>query len=243
MTAWNRARVTTVKLAVMGIALAAPLPAQALTGTTGLATIPTAGMPADGAVTVGVHRVDSRHHEHSTSWLRGHVGVVQYASVGFLPFLEVGLRLTHGIDAPRQGLGDRGVSVRLRVLKEGRHAPAVVLGAHDLLGTRAFHAEYAVASKTLGHAPALGEVGLHLGYGGDWLRLRARGRQFEGFFGGVSVAPRPWVQLMAEHDADRVNAGVRLRVGRLSLLGTLRGTDALSGGISYTHPLKPRGPR
>jgi hypothetical protein len=60
--------------------------------------------------------------------------------------------------------------------------------------------------------------------------------QSPGSPGGVS--PRPWISLLAEHDAERVNAGVRLRVWRLNLLGAAYGMDGLSGGISYTHQLK-----
>jgi hypothetical protein len=45
------------------------------------------------------------------------------------------------------------------------------------------------------------------------------------------------VTLMAEHDAERVNAGVRLRAGRVTFLGAAHGLDRFSGGISYTHRL------
>ena len=197
--------------------------------------MPTATMPSDGSVTFGVNLLDERYHGYDSRRLQGHAAVVQFASVGFVPFVEVGLRLTRGVEVPRQALGDRMVSVRIRVLKEGTHAPAIVIGAHDLLGTRYFHAEYVVASKHV--ATPLGEVGLHAGYGGDWSSVRARGRQFVGGFGGISVAPRPWVTLMAEHDAERVNAGVRLRAGRVTLLGAAHGLDRFSGGISYTHRL------
>lgn len=214
---------------------AMPVSAQALTGTTGLVTVPTATMPADGAVTVGVTRLDERYHGYAPRQQQGHDAIVQFASVGFLPFVEVGLRLTRVVDLPRQANGDRMVSVRIRMLREGAYAPAVVVGVHDIVGTRYFHAEYVVASKQL--VTPLGAVGLHTGYGGDWSSRRARGRQFVGGFGGISVAPRAWVTLMAEHDAERVNAGVRLRVGRFAVLGAAQGLDRFSGGISYTHRL------
>lgn len=210
-----------------------PLLGQSLTGTTGLVTIPTAVMPADGTVTVGINRVDERYHGYAQEKQLGHDALVQFASVGFLPFVEVGLRLSRGVDVPRQAIGDRMVSVRLRVLKEGRHAPAVVVGVHDIVGTRYFHAEYVVASRHV--TTPLGAVGVHAGYSGDFSSVRARAHQFMGGFGGISVAPRPWVTLMAEHDSKRVNAGVRLRIGRVTLLGAAHGLDRFSGGISYTH--------
>jgi hypothetical protein len=215
--------------------VAAPLPAQSLTGTTGLVTIPTAAMPADGTLTVGMNLLDDRYHDYAQRKQQGHDAIVQFASVGFLPFVEVGLRLSRGVDVPDQAIGDRMISVRLRVLKEEAHLPAVVVGVHDIVGTRYFHAEYVVASKQV--ATPLGAVGLHAGYGGDWSSVRARAHQFVGGFGGISVAPRPWVTLMAEHDAERVNAGMRLHVWRVTVLGAAHGLDHFSGGISYTHRL------
>jgi len=211
------------------------LSSQALTGTTGLVTIPTAVMPPDGSATIGAHWIDARYHR---SPYGDKTAVYEFADIGFLPFVEVGLRLTRVLDTPGQALGDRMISVRLRVLEEGDRAPAVVVGAHDLVGTRIYHATYVAASKEIAKVPVAGAVGLHAGYGGQWLGIRAKGEQFQGFFGGVSVSPRPWIALLAEHDAERVNAGVRLRVWRLNLLGAAYGMDGLSGGISYTHQLK-----
>jgi hypothetical protein len=190
-------------------------------------------------VTVGANLVDRRYHGYHLIGFDEHPSLIQFARIGFLPFAEVGVRLTRVTGMPRQALGDRMVSVRLRLLEEGARRPAVVVGAHDLVGLRNFHAVYAVGSKEVARLPVLGGVGLHLGYGlGDGLALSAEGRQFVGAFGGVSVAPRPGVELLAEHDAERVNAGVRLHVWRLSFLGAAYGLDGLSGGVSYTHQLK-----
>jgi hypothetical protein len=223
-------------MAVLAAAPHAPvLAAQALTGTTGLVTVPTAAMPADGSATIGVHWVDPRYHR---SPYGDNTAVYEFADIGFLPFVEVGLRLTRVLDTPDQALGDRMISVRLRVLEEGDRTPAVVFGAHDLVGTRIYHTTYVAASKEIERVPIAGAVGVHAGYGGQWLGIRAKGEQFQGFFGGVSVSPHPWISLLAEHDAERVNAGVRLRVWRLNLLGAAYGMDGLSGGISYTHQLK-----
>jgi len=213
----------------------ADLAAQALTGTTGLVTVPTAAMPPDGSATIGVHWIDPRYHR---SPYGDNTAVYEFADIGFLPFVEVGLRLTRVLDTPEQALGDRMVSVRFRLLEERARTPAVVVGAHDLVGTRIYHTTYVTASKEIGEVPLAGAVGVHAGYGGQWLGVRAKGEQFQGFFGGVSVSPRPWIALLAEHDAERVNAGVRVRVWRLNLLGAAYGMDGLSGGISYTHRLK-----
>lgn len=185
---------------------------------------------------VGVNVIAPHYHEYYGGTFDENAAQVRFVTVGFLPFVEVGLRLTHLVDGPPQGIGDRMVSVRVRVLKEGEYLPAVAVGAHDIVGTRLYHATYAVATKALG-TPA-GEVGLTVGYGHDLLGLDAKGRQFDGWFGGASLAPRPWLTLLAEYDGERPNAGVRLGpVHGVALLAALQNGDGLSGGISYTFAL------
>lgn len=215
------------------------LPAQSLTGTTGLVSVPTAEMPADGTVTAGVNVLDRRYNGYPPESLTNHRSIVEFVSVGFLPFVEVGLRLAQliGLDESL-GVGDRMVSVRLRLVPERTLTPAVVVGAHDLLGTRNFHSVYVVGSKGVDSVPVLGHVSAHLGYGGHLQGVTAHGYQFQGVFGGIAVAPRPWVVLMVEHDAEHLNAGVRFHPVRgVVLLAALQQGDALSGGISYTHQL------
>ena len=213
------------------------LSAQSLAGTTGLVSIPTAEMPEDANLAVGVNLIDRRYHGYSNEGFDRHPALVEFASVGFLPFVEVGLRLTRVTGVPRQALGDRMLSVRLRLLDEATRRPAVVVGAHDLAGTRRFHTIYAVGSKTVGTVPRIGPVGLHLGYGGDPLSLRRVGSGLDGVFGGVSVAPAQWASLMAEYDTEHVNAGARLKFWRFALLAAAQNLDGFSAGISYTQPL------
>lgn len=212
------------------------LSAQALPGTSGLVSIPTAAIKADGEMAIGVNVIAPDYHEYVADGFDGEAGIVQFATVGFLPFVEVGLRLTRLTGDRPQGIGDRMVSVRVRVLKEGRHRPALAVGAHDLVGTRIYHATYAVASKTV--PSVAGPVGLHMGYGHDVLGLPAAGRQFDGLFGGVSLAPHRWLTLLAEYDGERPSAGVRLEpVHGVALLAALQNGDGLSGGVSYTFAL------
>jgi hypothetical protein len=224
-------------LSVIALSLASyPATGQALPGTSGLVSIPTAAITADGRMTVGMNLVAPRYHEYYGSRFTENTAQVRFATIGFLPFAEVGLRLTHMSGGTPQGIGDRMVSVRVRLIKEGVYLPAVAFGAHDVLGTRLFHATYAVASRTL-RTPA-GPAGVTVGYGYDVLKLRAKGRQFDGVFGGVSLAPHRWITLMAEYDGERPNAGVRLGpVHGLALLAALQNGDGFSGGLSYTFAL------
>jgi hypothetical protein len=241
--AWTRGNLKPVVwlissgLAIIGLSwFCSKASAQSLTGPSGLVTIPTAAAMTDGSMAVGVTLLAPHYHEYAADNVDHNASIVQFATVGFLPFAEVGLRLTRLDTDKRQGIGDRMISVRVRVLKEGETIPAVAVGAHDLVGTRIFHATYAVASKTVG--TAAGPAQLTVGYGHDVLGLDAAARQFDGLFGGVSLAPRPWLTLLAEYDGERPNAGLRLGpVHGVALLAALQNGDGLSGGVSYTFAL------
>jgi hypothetical protein len=213
-----------------------PATAQALPGTSGLVSIPTATIATDGTVAAGVNLIAPHYHEYYGDKFDNDAAHVWFATVGFLPFVEVGLRLTRLDNETPQALGDRMVSARVRLLGEGEYLPALAIGAHDVMGTRLYHATYAVATKHV--ETAAGRAGLTVGYGHDVLGLRAKGRQFDGLFGGVSLAPHPWLTLMAEYDGERPNAGARLGpVHGLALLAALQNGDAVSGGLSYTFAL------
>jgi hypothetical protein len=188
-------------------------------------------------VALGLNLVNRRYHGYENAGFDQHPALVEFASVGFLPFVEVGLRLTRITGVPRQALGDRMASVRLRLLEEAARRPAVVLGAHDLVGTRRFHTIYVVGSKSVAMVPWVGDVRLHLGYGGDPLSLRRRASGLSGAFGGISVAPAGGVSLMAEYDTEHVNAGARLHIWRFALLVAAQNLDGFSAGVSYTQPL------
>ena len=221
---------------LMALGLCRPGAAQSLTGTTGLVTIPTAEMPEDAGVSFGVSFFSKKFQQYG----RGQYDLIPYfANIGYLPFLEVGLRATRRRDLGRgEGLGDRMVSVRLRLLSERNMVPALVLGVHDFLTgsegytTTHFNALYLVASRHLRVAPLASDVGLHLGYGTDW--MKARHYQFVGLFGGVSVSPTSYLTLMLEYDSERFSGGLRMTVlDHVALLAAWQGFDVFSGGVSY----------
>jgi hypothetical protein len=130
-------------------------------------------------------------------------------------------------------------SVRLRVLAEKQGLPSVVLGGHDIVTSfgddipnNNFNALYLVTSKHFRLDPAINRLGLHLGYGVDW--IVAENREFVGLFGGVSISPRSFLTLMLEYDTEKFNTGVRLSAfEHLELLIVLLNFDSLSGGINY----------
>ena len=232
----------------LAVALGAPpAPGQSVTGTHGLLTVPTARMHPDGTLVVGAGFVDRAFSTYGGG--RDDYAPL-YASVTFLPSVELGFRFSRALDSGSpEALGDRMFLARVRVLEERGALPALAVGAHDFLRssgnpTTFFHALYAVASKRLEPGGGLGravpEVDLHLGWGTD--AVDAGGYQFVGPFGGAAVAlvadgagPVRRLELLAEYDGRTVSVGPRLDVlGRLVLTLGVQGLEAPVGGVALT---------
>ena len=228
MTPW---RAAACALAVALVAAGAA--AQSVTGTQGLLSVPTARMHADGTLVIGTGYVDRAYSTHQNGTADY---TPLYASLTFLPSVEIGFRFTRALDAPgTQALGDRMFLARVRVLEEGPSWPAVAVGAHDFLrsssrSTQFFNALYAVASKRVGLGELSGwtsAVDLHAGWGTDL--IDASGHQFVGPFGGVAVEMSPQggivrqIALLAEYDGSTVSVGPRIEVAGVVLTAGIQG--------------------
>jgi hypothetical protein len=211
--------------------------AQSLTGTSGLITIPTAEILKDGEVSFGANFMNK---EYFAYGFNKYHGLANFVTMGYLPFFEISLRLTRKLDYPEpQAIGDRMISVRLRPLKESRFLPAFVLGAHDFarvtgtaIPTNHFNALYLSASKGFGLRPVIDRIEFHIGYGTDW--IEAVDHQFAGPFGGISISPRPFIRFMLEHDAEKLNCGLRISIlDHIDFLAALIDLKVISGGTSF----------
>jgi hypothetical protein len=211
--------------------------AQSLTGTSGLITIPTAEILKDGEVSFGANFMNKEYFAYGDNKYHG---LANFATIGYLPFLEISFRLTRKLDYPEpQAIGDRMVSVRLRPLKESRFFPAFALGIHDfarvtgtVIPTNNFNALYLSASKGFGLRPVIDRIDFHLGYGTDW--IEALDHQFVGPFGGVSISPRPFIRFILEHDAEKLNCGLRISIlDHIDFLAALIDFKVVSGGTSF----------
>ncbi len=218
---------------ILGIALVfcpENVHAGSLNGNTGLVTVPTAEMPGDREISFGMNWLDRNSHLSDTSRYNT---IVAYATLGYLPFLEISPCLTRFATKQhvrRLGLGARSVTIRLRLFSEGAVAPSVVLGLQDPLGVKESNASYLAMSKSF--RPYQFDVKLNLGYGVDW--IEAKEHQFMGLFGGVMLSPKPFVAFMLEHDSDRFNCGMRVSIfNRLEVLLAFLDFDTFSGGMSY----------
>lgn len=196
---------------------AAPSSSRAQIGLGGfhsVMTVPSAQLQRDGDITFGIGYVPDPY---------GYVGegyntLAYFANVGFLPFMEIGLRATRALDYVLPSIGDRMLIVRLRLLKEAPHRPAIVIGMHDPYRAASpgeaghFNALYAVASKTVFAAKRF-TLDATVGYGTDWFK-EAYFHEFDGLFGGASLGYRRLIFLKGEYDAIRFNIGGGLELGK-----------------------------
>lgn len=224
---------------ILGWACSVTLQAQSLQGHSGLILTPTATMAPDGHVTFGMHHMNGETLPQSITFFQlpdTYNRRIYYARVGFLPFLELTIRLTRYEDFPRtQAIGDRFIGIRLRLVRERDHYPAVVIGSNDIYGTRLYHSLYAVASKTIFTSDKLiSHINAHIGYAST--HLKARYYFLKGIFGGLDVAISENITLLFEHDSRYYNGGVKLSIWqqRVHLIGGLQRVAKPYGGISYT---------
>jgi hypothetical protein len=112
-----------------------------------------------------------------------------YITLGYLPRLELNLRLTNFLNGPviSPGYGhykDKGLDVKVQLFPEDGAFPSVAVGAMDLAGTRLLKANYVVLTRH--RWPFI----LSAGWGTDRLN---------GFFGGFSWILTPYILFKAEY--------------------------------------------
>lgn len=214
---------------------------QSIGGATGLVFVPTARTQPDGTLALGAGYIPDDY----SDYLDGAAYLPLYASVAFLPSVEVGFRFSRAVGTGiPQALGDRMLFARIRVLKEKGALPAIAIGAHDFLRsssnqTNQFAALYCVASKQVDLA-ALGFIqnaDLHVGLGTDW--IGGEDNQFVGPFGGMALAfidadtgVLRSVETLMEYDGRTVNVGQRVGLGNLlDLTAALQGLKAPVVGL------------
>jgi len=234
--------------AVLMMALAAPSAmSQSIGGATGLVFVPTARIQPDGTLAIGTGYIPD---DYST-YLNGAAFVPTYASVAFLPAVEIGFRFSRAVNTGiPQALGDRMFFARVQVLQERGALPALAVGAHDFLRsssnqTNQFAALYGVASKQvdLSSLGFIQNADLHLGLGTDW--IGGEDNQFVGPFGGVALAfvdtdtgTLQRVETLVEYDGRTVNVGQRIGLGSvLDVTAGLQGLNAVTFGVVVRHPL------
>lgn len=205
------------RAATQDVPLAQPRVAEPVSwvGMTGFVSTPWAGVQPDRNVELGYAKVPK-----AASWdFRGeHSNEVYYASIGFLPRTELGLRWTvlpglksFGNVVPDSKLtdSDRMVSGRIAIFEPGPLKPGLAVGAEDALGTHRFHATYAVTGTEIPLKALQGRVAL--GYA--FRAIEAKRYRLDGLFGAAELSWDRFVTTALEHDSERWNAAVALHPG------------------------------
>ncbi len=212
---------------------------QSVSGVPGYIRVPSAVFCRDGSLVAGVSFLPRRHLAYSK--YRSDALAV-FASLTFLEFIEVDLRVTRQLDVPKGAhhVVDRVPTVRFRILKEKKYLPAVAAGFHDIVTSfesgeaRHFGASYLVATKNFRLAEGGVTVGATAGWGAS--HFLWRNDEFNGFFGGVSVGSErlPWLKVMADHDGKFFSAGLCATLfHRLTLTAATMNFDSFTGTLGY----------
>lgn len=218
------------------------LPAQTTVGMTGLLTLPSAYMQPDKTVMAGGNFLNK---EVTPSSFNYHT-FNYYLNITILPFLEVGysctlFKATDKFVPSKKGKfvnQDRSLSARLRLLKEGRYYPSVVLGGNDITdsfltsspGNSYYSGIYLAATK---HFTIKKEtLGIHLAY----TYTRRKDACVKDISLGVTYTPSfaPALNLIAEATRTDLNIGATyLFFHHLYLQTLLQKGKYFSGGVGY----------
>lgn len=227
-----------------------PIYSQYSLGTSGLLTTPSADMHPDGTFTVGGNYIPVGMLPPNFDKNTGNY----FVNLTFMPFMEVTYRCTlEKLKSQMTEKGywsqDRSVSLRLRLLKEKKWIPGVVVGSNDAFTTyelnpfsdegtnRFFSSIYGVVSKSFplgGH-----RLGLTAGY---YLPVRKEKTVFDGPFGGITYTPAflPEMDVMADYDGTKVSAGASALLFRHIRVHLLTyGFKEIAGGLRYEFILIP----
>lgn len=212
---------------------------QSTTGFSGYFSIPTAELSPDKSVNIGYNQLNRKYY----GFYEGkHDLDVGFIDIGFLPIMEVGIRITRprGFQTENKTTWDRMIASRILPVKETKYFPAVAVGFQGFFttgkdgGANYFNSTYIVASKNFTTGWFINKFGLSLGYGSDI--LKASSYQFIGVFGGFKFSPKNMdnLELMVEYDTDKWNVGARIICFKhIILLAGFEGLDSFSGGVSY----------
>lgn len=205
-------------------------PSPSLEGYSGLLRTPTADIVPDGQYVVGSSFIAKA--QTSGTFRDRSKSRPTYASVGFLPGLEINLRFTFYDDIIGTVIGtpaawpyqlDRSVSAQYRLWDQRGRLPALAVGYQDISysddSSVVGRAKYAVATHEFQ------DFRLHLGGGTGRLH---------GVFGGAEARLGPHTKLLTEYDTDGFNYGIRLHLGRgLTVDGGWLDRRYFTGGVSY----------
>lgn len=174
----------------------ARMSAPSFTGGPGLFEVPSATALPDGEIALAYNRARMLDPLRPLLWQNN-----GFFTVAFFPRLPLTARGSVRHSGAEDDIfnRDESANAQLLLLEERGWRPALAAGRHDVSGANALYtAQYATATKSFA-----GRVRLTAGYGSGVPLL-------DGPFGGVEIAPCPWITFLAEHDGRQRSAGVRV---------------------------------
>lgn len=207
---------------------------QSLTGVSGLFTIPDGNLIGDGKLVIGINWQSQKY----IKSYQGYDRIIGFVNLGFLPFIEAGLRLTYPYTLTNHAIGDRMPFIRFRLIEQTKYLPNLVLGAHDFIGVFGgtdainFNSLYLVSTRNGLIESNDFSTDVTLGYGVDW--MKAEYHQFVGFFGGIKSTIFKNYSIILEYDSERINLGTEIIIFKnLKILVGLMDVKEIQGGLSY----------
>jgi len=205
-----------------------------LFGHNGQLITPSAYLPEDRTFRVGYGHLSKDAAFTLLSQQKGVGDGIAYVTLGFLPFMELNVRLTRpygdNTDNTELGIGDRSYAARFQLLKETEKLPAIAVGFHDLFNLSSyFNTSYIVASKSFSFSE-LKFTG-HLGYG--HIFQEPFGSYLKGVFGAATVQWK-YLEGMIEYDAENINVGIRGNIlDQIQINIGLMNFQSLIAGVSW----------
>ncbi|MDA0326594.1 MAG: YjbH domain-containing protein [Bacteroidetes bacterium] len=188
---------------------------QSITGTQGQLFIPTAEMHSDRTLVLGAGYIPKGYFQRYNRSVNP--GMPTFVTVTFLPFIEVMFRYTNElnmrVNPQTKYYPDRMFAGRIRLTKESKYIPAIVVGANDFtkalgLSTAStnYSATYVVGTKSFKYLNY--QFAASLGYGQDVLELDRY--DFLGIFGGVEIRHNQLANssLSLEYDTRNIHLSI-----------------------------------
>lgn len=204
-------------------------------GTTGLLNTPSADMQETGTFMIGANFLP----QEITPQTFRYNTYDYFAGITLFSFLELNYRCilfktNYMAEKPKFNQQDRSLSARLRIVKEKKYMPGILIGTNDPFndyGDNYFATVYGVTTKNFhlgGH-----RLGLSAGY---YYPLSDSNTEYDGVFGGISYSPSfcKQLSLIAEYDSSGFNYGAAAKLWKhVSLNVFTREFKCISGGIRY----------
>ena len=191
------------------------LHSQSITGTQGQFFIPTAEMHPDRTLVLGAGFIPKGYFQRYNRSVNP--GMPTFVTVSLLPFVEIMFRYTHElnmrVNPQTRYYPDRMFAGRIRLTKESKYIPAIVVGANDFtkalgLSTAStnYSATYVVGTKSFKYLNY--QFAASLGYGLDVLELDRY--DFLGVFGGVEIRHNQLANssLSLEYDTRNIHLSI-----------------------------------